>query len=828
MRKYIKKQVLELIISLAEAQKQLETIDISDGKFADMLADLQEVAVVIGNQIDETEGEDTKAVTLLEEYCEVLWKLSQATDAHELNQDLAIGYRLLSNISEEVKQFNEQTDIVFLPYKASMWDCMETVWRAACEDVDCNVYVIPIPYYDRNQDGSFGEMHYEAEQLPDYVPVTSYQEYVLSQRHPEVVYIHNPFDEYNHVTSVHPDFYGSKLQKETDMLVYIPYFLMGEKLAETHSLLPAYVYADKIVLGNDKMMDDIDESIPREKFLITGCPKQERMVWLATHKEELGIPAEWKAKIQNKKVVFYNVSISGLLKDKEAMLDKMEEVFAVFEKRADLVLLYRPHPLAESTMSSMCPELLPRYRRLVNQVKQMKNAIYDTTADIGVSVAISDAYIGEYTSSVVDMFKSLQRPVFYLKKEQYYQPTLDEMLSDITYDVCMVHDELWFITGRTQILCTYNLKTEELKCVAEIPDAVSSDYIKIVNCEEKLILVPNTANAVCVYDMKTGTFRKDYFRDENVVSKFRIGAEVYDHYVFMMSAQYPAIVRYDVWTGEFAYFEECIKEICARMNHEEERLALTFGIAWEETLYLLSGRSNHILCFNMRTAEYEIHSVGQETTRFAGMAIDDPYCWIGKYQSCAVLRWNRLTGEVIEFSGEPNGYEHGDFPYCGLCLGEDMLYLPSCQANYSLQLSKTTGKLMLADFNMPYQENEFKSEYYDRYNGNHHVFAKGISTNAIAMCALYDDSLVILNTDDKSCKKIPIRTGQLKTEAKKYTGNMKEIWEKAYMPLNRYLEYLAKDLLGSNIPTAIFEKKLEVEGCPGKTIHKEVKNALKP
>ena len=49
---------------------------------------------------------------------------------------------------------------VFLPYKVSMWDSMETVWKAADKDPDCDAYVVPIPYFDKDQDGNLTVEHY--------------------------------------------------------------------------------------------------------------------------------------------------------------------------------------------------------------------------------------------------------------------------------------------------------------------------------------------------------------------------------------------------------------------------------------------------------------------------------------------------------------------------------------------------------------------------------------------------------------------------------------------------------------------------------------------
>ena len=106
-----------------------------------------------------------------------------------------------------------------------MWDSLERVWRAADADPDCDAYVVPIPYYDKNQDGSLGAFHYEGDLLPSYVPVTHYDEYRIENREPDAIFIHNPYDDYNRVTSVEPRFYSRELKKYTECLVYVPYFI---------------------------------------------------------------------------------------------------------------------------------------------------------------------------------------------------------------------------------------------------------------------------------------------------------------------------------------------------------------------------------------------------------------------------------------------------------------------------------------------------------------------------------------------------------------------------------------------------------------------------
>lgn len=825
MRKYIKKQLLELIESLVEAHKQLETADISDENFMNILADLQEVAVVIGNQIDETEGENTKAVTLLEEYCEMLFKMSRATNAEELNHDLADGYKLLLKVSEEVKQFVEQLDVVFLPYKASMWDCMETVWRAACKDPGCNVYVIPIPYYDRNKDGSLAKMHYEGELLPDYVKITSYREYLLPGRHPEVVYIHNPFDEYNHVTCVHPDFFSAKLQKETDMLVYIPYYLMGKRLDESHSLLPAYLYADKIVLKDEKLAEDIDASIPREKFVLAGCPKQERMIWMETHRDELPIPADWKAKIQNRKVVFYNVSISGLLKDKELMLDKMEEVLSIVEKRPEIVLLYRPHPLAESTMSSMCPELLPKYLQLTDKVKQMENGIYDTTADAGISVALSDAYIGEFTSSVVDMFKAVHKPVFYLTKEQYYQPAQDELLAERMYDVCRVGDDLWFVTNLTQMLCKYDLKDNVIEYVTDIPETGygKTEYAYIVHHDGKLIIVPSIAPSLCIYDIQKKTFRKDYFKEEGVNALFG-RAFLVDNYLYLTPASYPAIVRYDILSGTYEYYKECISEISRLIPDVYETTPFSWGADIHgDELFLASSKANVMVIFNIRNLSYQVVRFGEESNNCIGMTVDDEYCWMIQADSADVIRWSRRDGQTKLYAGPDCDFEGEGLPYINIIDMGERLHLIPHRLHHIYVMDKRSGAFSYADRDIEADETMQPSKL-SVDTGICADFGKKISDTEFVMETVYDYAIHVYDVQSGAYQKCPIRLGdRTKLEAEKIgVSKLQEVREANWMPLDKYLSYVAEDLLKVIPRIGLPGLKLDENLRTGEMIHREI------
>lgn len=403
-----------------------------------LLANCQEGAIELGNLIEDTEGEDCKIIPFLEQYCEQVYCLyEKVTQGENVDADKEYGLLCQHLITIEASMKHDipiRKEVVFLPYKASMWDSLESVWKAADEDPNCDAYVIPIPYYDKNPDGSFSEMHYEGDQYPKYVPVTNYEEYDFENRKPDIIYIHNPYDEANFVTSVHPFFYARNLKRFTEKLVYIPYFILGEispddeqavKNMEPFCILPGVVYADKVIVQSEDMrriyinilskaFDEKSRPMWEQKILGLGSPKIDKV--LNTKKEDLEIPEDWLKIIRKpdggyKKIVFYNTGINALLNNDEQMLTKMRDVFKVFnENKDEIVLLWRPHPLLQTTISSMRPQLKNEYQKMIDEYKKEGWGIYDDTADIDRAVILSDAYYGDY-SSVVQLYQQTGKPM---------------------------------------------------------------------------------------------------------------------------------------------------------------------------------------------------------------------------------------------------------------------------------------------------------------------------------------------------------------------------------------------------------------------------------
>lgn len=430
MRRYLKRRLLAQLQILNEAQQDAWDLLRSGNSAYAVWLECQNVAIETGTAIEESEGEGTKAVAYLEEYCELLYQMVSAEGNGQSVKNEKQLFRKIENklkLAEQSlkKDIEERMEVVFLPYKASMWDSLESVWMAADADAACDAYVIPIPYYDKNTDGTFGCRHYEAHLYPSNVPVTSYEEYSLEKHHPDRIFIHNPYDQYNKLTSIDPAFYAKKLKQYTDELIYIPYFVSGDSVPESFCVLPGTMYADKVILENEQVkkiyVQEYEKMIgagsARGKFLALGSPKYDRLA--AMTKENIEIPQDWQDKINGKKVILYNITLSALGRP-EKMLDKIENVLRVFKEQSEVVLLWRPHPLYHQSLCSLNPVFAERYLKIVETYKEENYGIFDDTTDLERAIVISDAYYGD-GGSVPMLYKMTGKPMMYQNIDISYE-----------------------------------------------------------------------------------------------------------------------------------------------------------------------------------------------------------------------------------------------------------------------------------------------------------------------------------------------------------------------------------------------------------------------
>lgn len=452
MRKAQKQEIIECVNSLYQAHKEIRDVLSQGGQNSDramhniqtMFCECQEFAVSLGEAIEKLEGEGHSTVARLEEYCEELFRCFEdirkgSANKNKISQSLNMQ---LARVETSVKNdIVARKEIVFFPYKASMWDSLESVYLEAKKDPECDVYCVPIPYYELNPDRSFGQMRYEGLEYPKNIEVIHWESYPFEERRPDEIYIHNPYDDCNLVTSVHPRFYSGNLKKYTEKLIYIPYFVLKEIEPDDQEVIdgmkqfiwmPGVINSDKVIVQSEKMKqiyvneyfkaarengltgERFEKKYLQKKFLGLGSPKFDKAQ--NTEKDDLIIPREWLKIIQKpdgsrKKIIFYNTAISALLLFDDKWIDKIEDSLRIFkENQQEVALLWRPHPLSENTMKSMRPGLLERYLEIKNRYLEERWGIYDDTTDLDRAVVLSDAYYGD-GSSVIQIYQKTGKPI---------------------------------------------------------------------------------------------------------------------------------------------------------------------------------------------------------------------------------------------------------------------------------------------------------------------------------------------------------------------------------------------------------------------------------
>lgn len=708
MRKAKKQEVLDLIQTLHKAHKVIEQYAVQKEIMViqELLGQCQECAISIGTVIEQTEGLGFVTVSFLEAYCETVYACAEALNAGDVNagQMYEKLEQQLLQIEESVKRdIKVKTEIVFFPYKASMWDSLESVYLAAKDDLDCDAYCVPIPYFDRNPDRSLGEMHYEGDQYPADIEVTDWRSYDFEERRPDAVFIHNPYDGANLVTSVHPRYYSDHLKKYTECLVYIPYFASAGTMGEAMALCPAYLFADYIVIPSQNLRDYFDKRIPEQKFLAFGSPKFDRVIRLCDNPPEP--PVEWEKKMHGKTVYFYNTSLTDMLACTGIFLNKMQYVFDSFRGREDVCLLWRPHPLTESTFDSLREAYKPSYMALKKEFVEKNIGILDDTSDVETTIALSDVYIGDAGSSVCSLFGVAGKPIVLLdrfihslpKKNDwrgnwlaYFQ--FDERGND-RYQVSQ-GDQLWFSKNNDY----------HYKFYMDLGTGYSDGryYQRAIERKSVVYVVPRDVQDLLI--IKGKKIRK--IELEKKIKQWEVfhGCYYNERYLFLYPHKYPSLVRFDFETEEVLYLDG-ITPFHAR--HLAGEWCFGGVVAYEEELIFASPQDNQFLFVHMDTLA--VRSLTCDTDVIHGihaMVVKEEWVWLLPVKGRAVVCWNPKTGETKEYTDLPKEFHSVRWPYDYVCddlpfgnvafcktNGRERIILSPEWGNMYLSLDRATGQI---------------------------------------------------------------------------------------------------------------------------------------
>lgn len=669
MTKGQRQEILHIIHVLYETHEKIVcALEKNDtATVQSLLLECQEKAIGIGNRIETSEGERFITVSYLEEYCECVYQLY----AGQFGMQEA--KRMLNEVLKCVKDsvlrdIPIRREVVFLPYKASMWDSLESAWSEAKADKESNVYVIPIPYYDKNPDGSFREMHYEGEQYPENVEVTDWKNYSIEERRPDEIYIHNPYDAANRVTSVEPRFYASNLKKYTDKLVYIPYFVLEEIRPDEHEkinamkhfcLLPGVIHATQVIVQSENMRQiyinelmaafrknriEINRKYLEDRIIGAGSPKIAKA--LHTKKDEVQIPADWVKIIQRpdgswKKVLFYNTGVNALLSYGERWLKKIEYVFDEFKAcQEEIAFLWRPHPLTRATIIAQMPHVLTRYSELEERYREEGWGIYDDTANLNRAIAISDIFYGD-KSSISRLFEENRKKVILQNVDICNTHTKN--LIDV-YDIIGENGKKYFTSKHRNGLFCYHSATGSAELLQRFQTkGIEEDFLYMVGYQVNnlVIFAPYVADNLAIYDLKEK--KMQYLYDGRLNAARIIRIIEYQKKLFLINES--SIARSFVLDMEHMELLK-LSEAYGLQEEALDKISIRYYrdiCVVEDSFYIPGEENDCVIEFNMKEGSVRVHRISSSDITYATIAHDGNAFWLAGDQN-TIVRWDGANG----------------------------------------------------------------------------------------------------------------------------------------------------------------------------------------
>ena len=355
------------------------------------LSELQNNIVSFGTLTESIKGEDCNTVKLLEQYLEVIYKVAKYVQKFDEN----INYEepaeskyaecdegvkdTFASISEAIdSEIVNRRSVLFLPVKAKHFSSMRMAYEMETATPDTDVYVMPLPYYYKEYDGSFkDEMHIDTEEfIKANIPVTDYSRFDLSLLCPEKIYINSAYDEYNMAVSVDTRFYARNVKKYTEKLIYIPYFKLMEfdranypcwYNMQYYCTVPGVVMADKVYVQSENTkkvyIDKLNEWAGNEKY--TDIWEQKIDVYEESCEEH---SEDELRDAGSKKTIVWFVSAGSLAEFDDRYIEKAYRNLDVFALSKDkLKVLLISEPFLDEMIKTYSDELYKKWTGFIDE-----------------------------------------------------------------------------------------------------------------------------------------------------------------------------------------------------------------------------------------------------------------------------------------------------------------------------------------------------------------------------------------------------------------------------------------------------------------------------
>lgn len=644
------------LISLVENMLQVEDdshnhLLYQEGEF------LQNSAISVGTVL-ETESKHKEIVQELEKYCELVY---QGSILVQEKKQIEWRHKILEDTLSYVQNIiEEKNKIVFMPYKHCMWDSMESVYDAACKDIeDWDVKVLPLPYRYKDT----GAVCYEGEYFENLPGFVYYEEYHLEVEKPDIIIIHNPYDQYNRVTEVFREYFSSELRKYAKRLVYIPYYInQYNNESINRMLLPGVKNATDIFVQSEEIRQQYQHWNPGKSIYAVGSPKIDR-IFRAGNKTN---------NVCN--TFFLNTHLAMILNKPEEFLKRTKELLLYFKGHPEKFLIWRPHPMSLHTFET--EKNKKAFERLLLCCKDIDNISLDESEDFIDSLLKADAYIGDRSSLMV-LFGIQGKPMYIYDLEK-------KAVQLDCLNCCVAEDRLWMVGIQSQIVFSADLSCQNIVPQYVIAERGNGEYESneryhyLEKRGRELFLFPGAGTYVRIVKLETGEMQEvsllgeggDYecYRIQDIIEFKGI------YYIFPAYFDNP-LLRFDgKEVQECEGWIETMRELAGRnLGLVSECVLLDAGKAW-----MVLEETNRLVCTSLEDMSIEYYDIPVEGYFIDIMQKQGELFWMAPWETGKIIAWSVEKGIVREYDDFPLELKFsGPYSFSKIiCLEDSVWFLP--------------------------------------------------------------------------------------------------------------------------------------------------------
>lgn len=280
------------------------------------------------------------------------------------------------------------------------------------------------------------------------------------------------------------------------------------------------------------------------------------------------------------------------------------------------------------------------------------------------------------------------------------------------YGCAKAGNTLFFLGKDINIVFKKEIGKEETKLFQGPPEGnvlAPQMASRIILWKDELIYIPWRAGAIWFSDLDLQNWGKVEYENrlKERISNAALQAVLYGERLFIIGADYPAMICLDLNSKKITYIREPYQRPIREKKKQRDIFFRKDYVLKDGFLYLASCLDNYVLKMNLDTFSFEWKEVGSRANKYSGIAWDGEYFWLSPRTNTPVVKWDgkNCTEEI----SLPDGFKNPRTLFHGIVYTGEILLLPGKNQPNSLIVYPETGNLSVT---------EGQYWFYQRLNGD--------------------------------------------------------------------------------------------------------------